>query len=65
MSQLANVSTADRTEQQLSADHRFAIAAVLVATTFALIAAQLVFVDIHPGVLDAAANTAAFGLIGP
>ena len=47
------------------ANHNLVIAATLSAVVIVLIAAQWVFVSNNPGVLDAAATPAAFGIVGP
>jgi hypothetical protein len=67
MSQFANIemSSTAPAPRTAPANYNFAIAATLLAVALSLIAAQLVFVGNHYDALNAAADTAAFGIIGP
>jgi hypothetical protein len=67
MSQFATtqMSDAQPTRQASVANRNVLIAAVLLAAAVVLIGAQLIFATNHFDAVDAAASTAAFGIIAP
>jgi|307.fasta_scaffold89996_2 hypothetical protein len=67
MSQFANIamSHANSTRQSPVANRNILIAAVLLVAAVVLIGAQLIFAADHFDTVDAAAATAAFGIIAP
>jgi hypothetical protein len=67
MSQFANIamSQANSTRQSPVASRNILIAALLLGAAVVLIGAQLIFVTDHFDTVEAAAATAAFGIIAP